>query len=345
MAPSNENRPADPARLSPIAPENPPVNTEARIADGLLKLSAAALIFVIAAQVPEPGPLTTLGQLIAVALMLDGLLVLGPPSIYRLLSTGALALLLLLFALALADRSLNLPWSPHRALLLSLALALAGGASGHLLHLRRRWRQRRPAWRGIQQSQRPTPVRAAIPARRLERRSLDYRHSSRLNLLLWLLLWPLALLALILTPVPLLNPSYFFAPEMRELARNWLVIFGLMLLMVLPALAAGWRRRVWRRCHCGYDAADDYFYLTEGATTLARWPAADFIGIYWEGTGAGVYRVGAQLWLAGAQGRDDVALAELNYWYRSNEAAAARLAARLSTASGLPVLYRADVEV
>ena len=327
--PTSEKRPADPGRLSPIAPENPPVNTGARIADGLLKLSAAALIFVIAAQVPEPGPLTTLGQLIAVALMLDGLLVLGPPSIYRLLSAGALAL---------AERSLNIPWSPYRALLLSLALALAGGASGHLLHLQLRWRQRRPAWRGIQQSQRPAPVRAVIPARRPERRSLVYRHSSWLNLLLWLLLWPLALLSLLLIPVPLLDSSYFFAPEMRKLARNWLVIFGLMLLMVLPALAAGWRRRIWRQRHCGYDAAGDYFYLTEGATTLARWPAANFIGIYWEGTGAGIYRVGAQLWLAGAQGRDDVALAELNYWYRSNEAAAARLAARLSAASGLPVL-------
>ena len=338
--PTSEKRPADPGRLSPIAPENPPVNTGARIADGLLKLSAAALIFVITAQVPEPGPLTTLGQLIAVALMLDGLLVLGPPSIYQRLSAGALALLLLLFALALAERSLNIPWSPYRVLLLSLALALAGGASGHLLHLQRRWRQRRPAWRGIQQSQRPAPVRAVIPARRPERRSLVYRHSSWLNLLLWLLLWPLALLSLLLIPVPLLDSSYFFAPEMRKLARNWLVIFGLMLLMVLPALAAGWRRRVWRRRHCGYDAAGDYFYLTEGATTLARWPAANFIGIYWEGTGAGIYRVGAQLWLAGAQGRDDVALAELNYWYRSNEAAAARLAARLSAASGLPVLYR-----
>ena len=219
----------------------------------------------------------------------------------------------------------------------ALVLALlAGGASGHLLHLQRRWRQRRPAWRGIQQSQRPAPVRAVIPARRPERRSLVYRHSSWLNLLLWLLLWPLALLSLLLIPVPLLDSSYFFAPEMRKLARNWLVIFGLMLLMVLPALAAGWRRRVWRRRHCGYDADGDYFYLTEGATTLARWPAANFIGIYWEGTGAGIYRVGAQLWLAGAQGRDDVALAELNYWYRSNEAAAARLAASSAATASRP---------
>ena len=70
-----------------------------------------------------------------------------------------------------------------------------------------------------------------------------------------------------------------------------------------------------------------------------RWPAADFIGIYWERGTGGAVSSNTELWLAGPAGGQDVRLTALN-WHLDNHRQAQRLAAELSKASGLPQLYR-----
>lgn len=111
--------------------------------------------------------------------------------------------------------------------------------------------------------------------------------------------------------------------------------------------------QVWRWTRLGYDAATDSFrrahaFYLNSFKEEERWPAADFIGIYWEerpddysGNGR---NLATALWLAGRAGGADLCLLELHYWHRDNRRRAQQLTAELSKASGLPQLYRWPVD-
>ena len=105
---------------------------------------------------------------------------------------------------------------------------------------------------------------------------------------------------------------------------------------VLAGLFISQRRR-WSYC-----PTDDCFYVERWRFSggkfhwreEGRWPAGDFIGIYWQGS----YH--SQLWLAARAGNDALLPAVGNLWQGNNEEAARNLALRLSAVSGLPILYR-----
>ena len=190
-----------------------------------------------------------------------------------------------------------------------LAAALLPLALLDLWHYRRRWRQ-------LQQLRTmAAPLAHRLPPRRPSRHSYQCRFSSLLDLPLQGL-GILSLLAGFAVGI-----SYFLLS---------------LLISRLPKAPQPLPRKSWQRWRCGYDAATDCFHLAwanylGSYRRLYQRPAAEFCGLYQEE---------GLIWLAGLAGGVDVLLAELDYWYRSNDAAFRALLAKLSAASGLPVLYR-----
>ena len=237
----------------------------------------------------------------------------------------------------------DLPGNPLKLWLLALILILitpiywerraelpftAGGL--FLLMLWDYWHGRR----------RRRPPESATPDRPIPPRSAE-RHGVVLNLRNYLAL-----------PLHLLAAGWLLWLAWASLKLPWRV--GLPAVLMALAVAAwllyfGWQQRLWRWRRYGYVVEQDYFHAATAVylgpvRELARWPAAHFIGIYWErpyrqrGAG-GVVSSNAELWLAGPAGGQDVRLAALN-WHLDNHRQAQRLTAELSKASGLPQLYR-----
>ncbi len=200
-----------------------------------------------------------------------------------------------------------------------------------LENYRQNWRLRRLA--AAPESLPPQP----LPARSSARHDYLFKLWSWLDLPLGLLLTGFCLwLMWGLIPPPKLSDvffSLFFIP---------LALIGYWLMAV--------QQRSWLWLRYCYDAATDGFqrdrlYYFGPYQRRERWPAADFLGIYWQrhygqDYASGPIAMTASLWLAGRAGGEDVLLGEFSYWYRDNHRLAQRLAVELSNASGLPVLYR-----
>ena len=174
------------------------------------------------------------------------------------------------------------------------------------------------------------------PARAAPGAALSRSFNNYLDLPLLPVLFVGLLLWLFTTNILRGSPTFQMAP--------WLPWLPLPVAAYLLAIGSI-RLRGPLRWRCGYDPASDSFYhersdWRRNPQTSARWPAADFIGIYWERGAGGAVSSNAELWLAGPAGGQDVRLAELNYWYLDNHRQAQRLTAELSKASGLPQLYR-----
>lgn len=237
----------------------------------------------------------------------------SPDSFRGLKVKIALTLLLLAAALALAYLChtvlMEIMEMPPLFVLYLMAAALLLLALLNLGHYRRRWHRLREL------EKISTAAAHLLPRRRPGRHCYHHCFSSPLD-------FPLALLGVLSLPLALASGSSYF------------------LLSLLMALAPPAERRLprksWQRWRCGYEPADDSFYLARANylgryRQIYRWPAAQCGGLYPEGP---------LLWLAGPAGGEDVLLAEMDYWHRSNERAALALATSLSAASGLPLLHR-----
>ena len=329
MTETTGQRPAQPELLSPTAPTKPEdLNTH--IADDLMKLAVAAVFFFIAGHGSIFDATLNLVLLTSLTVGLEALLALWDRWRPRgrtarkvgFMANGATYLLLLAFALKW------IRWwavdSPKDSTLDLLILApLATFALWKLLELWRRWRQ---SLREVQ--------RQPIPARKSERRELVFQPAtSPLAFPLWLLTWLCAPIFVLY-----MYGSTFFMLLSHD-SGNFKVKFILLTVpiayLLWAILANGFRRRVWLKGRYGYDATTDRFYrehsLYHDYKREADWTAGDFLGLYWEE----IPWVGVQLWLAAPAGGEDVLMAELH-----SRRAARRLAAELSAASGLPVLYR-----
>ncbi len=187
-------------------------------------------------------------------------------------------------------------------------------------------------WHG---RRRRRPPESATPDRPIPPRSAE-RHGVVLNLRNYLAL-----------PLHLLAAGWLLWLAWASLTLPWRV--GLPAALTALAGAAwllyfGWQQRLWRWTRLGYDAATDSFrrghaFYMNSFKEEEPWPAADFIGIYWERGAGGAVSSNTELWLAGPAGGQDVRLAALN-WHLDNHQQAQRLTAELSKASGLPQLYR-----
>lgn len=350
------HRPAEPARLSTTPPPLPPPRRDRLIGLSLLKLLGAVILFLFITTSPDytPNLHTALGQLIAGALLVDGLLspLLGQRSgptvaTLRLLLSGTKYLLLLLLVLLLAQQQLRAPLTVERFMDVVIVLLLLVLP---LLRLMEHWRRWQWGARKISAPAAARPAPAVPGAISPHPAAVAQGYQSSLSFLLWLLLLlPLALAALGYLLFCLWGLGVF---GVLVGGKPWALLkFGefqfatavmvFLALVITMAALDGFRRRIWRQWRFGYDANSARFFRDRG-TVLgglrreADWPAADFIGLYWEKYD----RDGARLWLAGPAGGEDELLVELNHWRLSNEALAKRLVAALSTASGRPVLYR-----
>ena len=183
----------------------------------------------------------------------------------------------------------------------------------------------------------PLPATAVpnhqLPARRAPAQSFSRSVKNYLELPLWL-----ALTLLVLANFHWrIQRETNFMPYLLDL-----LVLGCLLYMAI-------KPRVWRWPRLGYDGATDSFrrahaFYLNSFKEEERWPAADFIGIYWEERpddyGGDGRNLATALWLAGRAGAADLCLLELHYWHRDNRRRAQQLTAELSKASGLPQLYR-----
>lgn len=196
-----------------------------------------------------------------------------------------------------------------------------------LLICQREYWRRRPLLPAV-----PADPTEEIPARGAARHSYQYTVRNVWELPLWLVLF---------IHVCLLNLM-----DIRESSTPMALMGALLLVAALYPLRQSRVRHWWRY---GYDAATDCFFRQRAAylgpfRTLARLPAGDFCGIYWERREElpleNPSYFTTQLWLAGRAGREDVLLGEFTYWHRDNQQLAQRLTVALAAASGLPQLYR-----
>ena len=206
------------------------------------------------------------------------------------------------------------------------------------------------------------------PARAAPGAALSRSFNNYLDLPLLPVLFVALLLWLFTTNILRGSPTFQMAP--------WLPWLPLPVAAYLLAIGSI-RLRGPLRWRCGYDPASDSFYhersdWRRNPQSSARWPAADFIGIYmeksspllatlglppeaadqlpsspglsWQKLAAVLPPLHWRLWLAGPAGGNDVLLGEVNHWYRNNGQLAQQLTAELSEASGLPQLYRWPVD-
>ena len=164
-----------------------------------------------------------------------------------------------------------------------------------------------------------------------------------LRVLLALLLVALIWVSPLLMPWPLMIPLY---ESIRIIGVLLLILLVSPLALLLWPLLLIWlplmllrlfNAKCWQRWR--YDATRDTFHRDGRGWPQWReegsWPAAECCGLYLE-------RVGRRprLWLAGPAGGEDVLLGDLSYLSSGGKEAGQNLLARLSAASGLPVLYR-----
>lgn len=158
-----------------------------------------------------------------------------------------------------------------------------------------------------------------------------------LALLLVALAWGLPLLMpwpLIMQPIRIIGVWLLTLLVLSPLA---LLLWPLLLIWLPLMLLRLFYAKCWQRWR--YDATRDTFHRDGRGWPQWReegsWPAAECCGLYLE-------RVGRRprLWLAGPAGGEDVLLGDLAYLYIGGKEAEQNLLARLSAASGLPVLYR-----
>lgn len=193
-------------------------------------------------------------------------------------------------------------------------------------------------WRRRRQLRQAAAIK---PSTRTLRPRSDFRHPLARELKS-----PAELTMLLLPTLGLLWLLFQIRTVGADKIKYLLILLSPVILAFGLLIANALQRRVWRWQRCGYDPAHDRFFHEwhshlGGEVRGAQWPAADFIGIYWEATERwSRFGRGGQLWLAGKEGGEDVRLVELNFWYWDNYRQIQQLAEELATASGLPLLYR-----
>ena len=168
-----------------------------------------------------------------------------------------------------------------------------------------------------------SPLAHQLPPRQPPRHSLRCTTNSALNQFIRLLILG-AMLAALATGLG--------AGELREKLLLLVLVLGLI---GDSACAYVWRWQRWR-----YDATRDTFHRDRRRRFQwqeeGSWSAAECCGLYLEMVGRR-----PRLWLAGPAGGEDVLLGDLGYLYiGGGKEVEQDLLARLSAASGLPVLYR-----